>query len=145
MRVLRRHVRHWVVRRPLELWALRIWPAVIVAMWAIMVPTGGVIQPDDRVAMWTGVLAGMAALAHLLWPYDDRVRYTALVANEVAILDRAAAFIFTDQIRRHVQVTLVGAALWLVIAAAKLVVFLLTAAVVERERASRREAAGGGG
>jgi hypothetical protein len=126
------------------LWALRIWPAVIVAMWAIMVPTGGVIQPNDRIATWTGIAAGLAAIAHLLCPYDDRVRYTALVANEVAILDRAAAFIFTDQIRRHIQVTLVGASLWLVIAAAKLVVFLLTAAVVERER-TRREAAGGGG
>ena len=88
--------------------------------------------------------AGVASLVHVAAPYDGRVRYAALVLNEVAMLDRAAAFVLIDTIRRHPQVMFVGVTLWLVIATAKLVVFLLAAAVVERERV-RREAAGGGG
>lgn len=135
--------RHWFVRRPLELWALRLWPAVIVCLWAATLATGGVVQPDDNVAFWTGVAALVATALHLLRPLDTRVRYTALIVNELAMLDRVSAFVFVAKIRRLPDVALLGSALWGTIAAAKLVVFLLTAAVVERERI-RREAAGGG-
>lgn len=128
---------HWLVRRPLELWALRLWPAAIVALWCVAVATGGVIQPDSRVAFVTGVAAGVASLTHAVWPLDTRARYVALIVNEVALLDRAAAFIFVADVRRHWRVAALGAALWSAVAVAKIVVFLLSAVVVERERARR--------
>lgn len=143
MRQVAKRGRHWFVHRPLELWAMRVWPAAIVALWLAVIPTGGVIQPDDRVAFATGVIALAATVLHLFRPLDTRVRYIALIANEAAMLDRAAAFVFVEQIRHLPKVAIVGAVLWGTIAAAKLVVFLLSAVVVERERA-RREAVCGG-
>lgn len=136
--------RHWVVRRPLELWALRLWPAVIVVLWVVTLATGGVVQPGDRVAALTSAAALVATALHLLRPLDTGARYTALIVNEIAMLDRVAAFVFIDKIRQTPDVAVLGSALWGTIATAKLVVFLLTAAVVERERIRREALAGAG-
>jgi hypothetical protein len=129
--------RHRLVRRPVELFAFRVWPATIVAIWAIVLYTGGLIQTGDLLPQILTVTAMASSVAHFFFPLNTRVRYIALVTNEVAMLNRAVAYIFYDDPPLSSRVEWLALALWGGLFMAKLCMFMVTTAIVGYERARK--------
>lgn len=128
-------VAHLLTRRPVEMWAFRFWPLAVVALWVTVLSTGGILGYSGWLFTATAVLAGISSLIHFFFPYDMRVRYAALVLNEIAMIYRAFDYILEG---RPWRLALVGLVIWGVIAVAKFVVFLLSSQVVEVRYAQRR-------
>jgi hypothetical protein len=128
-------VPHLLTRRPVELFAFRVWPLMVVFLWVVILMTGGVLGYTGWPFILTGAAAGASSFVHFLKPYDMRVRYAALMINEVAMVYRAFDYILEG---RPWRLSLVGVAIWATIATAKLVVFMLSSQVVEIRYALRR-------
>lgn len=117
-----------LIRRPVEFWALRMWPLTIVLLWIIILPTGGLIGYTGWLFKISGAAGLVTALFHSLKPYNTRVRYMALVVNELAFIYRSLDYALAGQ---PWKIALVGFVIWGTIAVAKFVVFMLTAGLVE--------------
>jgi hypothetical protein len=117
-----------VVRRPLEVWSFRIWPLVVVFLWASIILTGGMIGYNGWfffVSAWTAMLG---SAVHFLFPYNQGVRYAALIANLAAMSSRALDYLFEGH---RWEIVLAGFSIWTTLAIAKVAIFFLSATLVE--------------
>ena len=136
MRRMSRH--HHMIRRPLELFAFRLWPLTLVALWVIVLATGGLIQEGELLPQVLTMLALVTAFLHFLRPLNTTIRYLALATNEVAILNRMVAYLFYDDPPLSARVEWLASGLWGTIAMAKLSMFMVTTVIVGYERARKR-------
>lgn len=128
---------HRFVRRPLEFFAFRLWPLSLVVLWTIVLATGGLIQTGQLLPQLLTVLALLSSAAHFFAPLNTRVRYAALMLNEVAMLNRAIAYIFYNDPPLSARVEWLALGLWGTIAMAKLCMFMVSTAIVGYEKARK--------
>lgn len=119
---------HVLVRRPMELWAFKLWPIFVVFLWCSILLTRGVLGYAGWPFLLTASLALVSSLVHFLFPYNIEVRYAALILNLVAMVSRSLDYALSGH---GWKVGLAGFSVWITIAAAKVVIFILSAALVE--------------
>lgn len=127
------------VQKPIEKAAFRVWPAMVVFLWASILATRGVLGYNGTLFICTAVAAMLSSFAHILFPYRQDVRYVALSVNLLAMISRSLDYVFAGYGWR---IALAGFAIWITIAVAKITIFLLSAAVVEITVARKELASG---
>jgi hypothetical protein len=123
---------HTFVHKPLELWSFRLWPMMIVLLWASVITTGGVLGYDGWFFYVSAWMALVGSFLHFLFPYEIGIRYFALITNLVAMSSRSVDYALSGF---RWKVALAGFAVWITIASAKVVIFFLSAALVETKLA----------